>query len=284
MSTTNKNSNNLHIVQNQWGGSTAPWNPGGAWIIGCRQNQQVIALDIKSGDNGKTLTGTMTYVGEGPIGFKAIMTQNNNYMVENQWGGSNAPWHPGGTWIIGCRNGQHIVAANVTSKDEGQTLTGTITYANEGPIGFQSSLSDGGVYSIENQWGGSSEPWHSGGEWVMGCRDQKIVAMDITSVDNGKTLTGTMTYAGEGPIGFKAALFGSNNYIVENQWGGSNAPWHPGGTWVMGCREGQNMITLKISSGDNGDSLNGTMTYANEGPIGFRASLIMVSKEQTLSV
>jgi hypothetical protein len=274
MATTSKNSNNLHIVQNQWGGSSAPWNLGGAWVIGCRQNQNVTSLNISSTDGGKTLNGTMTYAGEGPIGFRAAMTQNNNYMVENQWGGSSAPWNPGGTWIIGCRNGQHVVAVNVSSTDGGQTLNGTMTYANEGPIGFQSSLSDGGVYNTENQWGGSSAPWNPGGEWVMGCRDQRIVAIDITSSDNGQTLNGTMTYAGEGPIGFKATLFGSNGYTVENQWGGSTAPWHPGGTWLMGCRDGQNMVALKISSDNNGATFNGTMTYAGEGPIGLRANMI----------
>ncbi|WP_414514364.1 hypothetical protein [Nostoc sp. PCC 9305] len=29
-------------------------------------------------------------------------------------------------------------------------------------------------------------------------------AIDITSNDDGKTLTGTITYAGEGPIGFRS--------------------------------------------------------------------------------
>ncbi len=271
---TDKNSNNLHIVQNQWGGTTAPWNPGGAWVIGCRSGQNVVAINITSHDGGKTLTGTMTYAGEGPIGFKASMTQSNNYVVENQWGGDSAPWHPGGTWIIGCRSGQHVVAVNVTSADGGVNLTGTMTYANEGPIGFKSSLADGGVYNVGNQWGGTTAPWNPGGEWVMGCRNQKVVALSVSSTDSGKTLNGTMTYAGEGPIGFKARLYANNNYVVENQWGGSSAPWHPGGNWLMGCREGQNIVAVNINSNDGGAALNGTMTYAGEGPIGFRANLV----------
>ena len=47
----------LYSVENQWGGSSAPWNPGGTWIIGGRPNQNMIAIDIKSNDGGKTLSG-----------------------------------------------------------------------------------------------------------------------------------------------------------------------------------------------------------------------------------
>lgn len=61
----------LYRVKNQWGGSSAPWRQGGQWIIGSRPKQDVIALNIKSNDGGKTLKGTMTYKGEGPIGFSA---------------------------------------------------------------------------------------------------------------------------------------------------------------------------------------------------------------------
>jgi hypothetical protein len=271
MSNTNEKNNNLHIVQNQWGGSVAPWHAGGVWVIGCRAGQNVVALNITSSDNGKTLTGTMTYAGEGPIGFRASLTQQNTYVVQNQWGGSAAPWHEGGTWIIGCRTGQNVVALNLNSSDNGKTLTGTMTYAGEGPIGFKSTPTNGAAFDVQNQWGGTQAQWHNGGVWVIGCRDQAVVNVDISSNDAGKTLTGTMTYAGEGPIGFKAAQFSGNNYKVENQWGGSSAPWHDGGIWLIGCRSGQQVVNLKISSKDNGNTMIGTMTYAGEGPIGFQA-------------
>jgi hypothetical protein len=271
---TDKTSNNLHQVQNQWGGSSAPWNPGGIWLLGCRDGQNVVAIDITSSDHGKTFTGTMTYAGEGPIGFRATMTQTNNYVVENQWGGSSAPWNPGGNWIIGARSGQRVVSLKVNSTDNGQTLNGTMTYDGEGPIGFKSSQVDGGSFTVQNQWGGNSAPWNPGGIYIMGCRSgQNIVALTISSSDNGKTLTGTMTYAGEGPIGFRATQFANNNYTVENQWGGPSAPWHPGGKWLIGARENQAVVALNISSADGGLNLNGTMTYAGEGPIGFRAAL-----------
>ena len=94
MSKTSKSANNLHHVQNQWGGQSAAWNEGGMWVIGCRSGQNVVALNINSADGGKTFTGSMKYAGEGPIGFKATLSQNNTYVVENQWGGNSAPWHP----------------------------------------------------------------------------------------------------------------------------------------------------------------------------------------------
>jgi hypothetical protein len=132
---------NSYTVMNQWGGSTAPWNAGGTWVLGGRANQGVVAIQIKSPDAGKTLTGTMTYANEGPIGFRASAKGNNQYAVENQWGGSTAPWQPGGTWVIGGRTGQAIVALDVMSADQGKTLNGTATYNGEGPIGFKGTLS-----------------------------------------------------------------------------------------------------------------------------------------------
>src|SRR5919198_1607718 len=86
----------LYQVQNQWGGSSAPWNQGGKWIIGTRSGQNPVALNVTSSDGGKTLTGTMTYAGEGPIGFEGTIQGSNNYEIQNQWGGSSAGWHEGG--------------------------------------------------------------------------------------------------------------------------------------------------------------------------------------------
>jgi hypothetical protein len=129
-----------YSVENQWGGSSAPWNPGGTYVLGARSGQNVVAVDVKSDDGGQTLTGTMTYAGEGPIGFRAKQFAANNYSVENQWGGNSAPWHPGGNWVIGARCGQGVVRLNVTSPDDGATLVGDMTYSGEGPIGFQAKI------------------------------------------------------------------------------------------------------------------------------------------------
>lgn len=260
-------------VQNQWGGNSAPWHPGGLWVIGGREGQPVIALDVTSTDGGKTLNGTMTYRGEGPIGFRATMLCTNTYAVENQWGGSSAPWHSGGTWVLGGRGNQNVVAIDIKSNDSGATLTGTMTYAGEGPIGFQAAHEQtGALYNVENQWGGSSAPWHYGGLWVIGGRNsQSVVSVNVTSPDHGKSLNGNMIYQGEGPIGFQGTNVCGNGYDVSNQWGGSSAPWHKGGMWLIGCRGPQLAVALQISSSDNGLTYGGTMTYDGEGPIGFRA-------------
>jgi hypothetical protein len=129
------------------------------------------------------------------------------------------------------------------------------------------------AYAVENQWGGSSAPWHQGGTWVIGGRaDQNVVSIDVKSSDQGATLTGTMTYQNEGPIGFRGTRGGGNNYAVENQWGGSSAPWHPGGTWVLGARDNQYVVQMKVQASGNG--LNGDMTYNGEGPIGFQSTIL----------
>ncbi len=135
---------NLYNVENQWGGDDAPWNDGGAWIIGGRPEQRVVALNASSSDGGQTLVGTMTYAGEGPIGFRATRTAQNTYVAENQWGGEDAAWNPGGAWVLGNRDAQSIVAIDVSSDDGGGTLSGAITYDGEGSIGFRAVLAESG--------------------------------------------------------------------------------------------------------------------------------------------
>ena len=268
-------------IQNQWGGSSAPWHDGGVLNIGNRGNQKPIALSIASGDGGRSFSGTMQYQGEGPIGLRATLVTTNCYQAENQWGGSSAPWHPAGLFLLGARDNQNAVAFELVSKDNGDTLTGTMTYAGEGPIGVQGSLNSGTSFDATNQWGGSSAPWHPGGQWVIGCRpDQQVVDLNVTSPDQGKTLVGSMTYAGEGPIGFRGTRTMADTYSVVNQWGGSDAPWHPGGTWVLGCRGTQGVVAIDIASDAKG--LQGTMTYAGEGPIGLH--LVASVGQQAMSL
>ena len=264
----------VYQVENQWGGEQAPWHRGGTWILGGRKDQSVVAVDIKSTDHGETLTGSMTYQGEGPISLKAEHEYANVYSVEVQWGGSSAPWHVDGKWTIGGRNNQRCVQLNVTASTEDKSLLGNMTYDGEGKIGFKSHLSFG--YLVQNQWGGSSAPWHPGGTWALSGRyNQEVVAMDIVSQDGGETFTGTMTYKGEGPIGFKGTQLEGNNYAVFNQWGGSSAPWHQGGDLILGSRKNQQVIKLEFSSKD-GEVLDGEMTYSGEGSIGFKAELISI--------
>jgi len=260
---------NYH-VQNQWGGNSAPWHEGGAWVLGYRNNQACVAIDIQSGDGGKTFHGTMTYAGEGPIGFQGTLVCGNTYVVQNQWGGNSAPWHPGGHWVIGARDGQRCVALKVTSADNGMTMTGTNTYAGEGPIGFKATAALKQHSDVQNQWGGDSAPWHEGGAWILSSREPQLVeAINITSGDGGKTFTGSMQYAGEGPIGTKCIWVMGNTYTVQNQWGGNSAPWHDAGQWLIGGRDGQRCVALNVK----GSPLAGQNTYAGEGPIGFKSVL-----------
>lgn len=197
-----------------------------------------------------------------------------NYHVVNQWGGDQAPWHEGGAWVLGYRNNQGLVAIDIKSDDNGHSFHGTITYQGEGPIGFKATLICGNTYNTENQWGGPSAPWHYGGHWVIGARDnQRCVALHVTSHDNGHNLAGTNTYAGESPIGFKANNTTKQHDNVENQWGGSAAPWHVGGTWILTSRDNQGVNFINLTG--DGHNLHGTMEYTGEGPIGVKATWVM---------
>lgn len=135
-------------------------------------------------------------------------------------------------------------------------------------------IAQANTYNVENQWGGDDAPWNPGGEWVIGGRIlQRVVALDISSDDNGLTLFGTMTYSGECPIRFRATRTAQNTYNVENRWRGDIGPWYPGGQWIIGARADQNVVAVDIRFSDGGRTLNGTMFYQNEGVIGLRAAL-----------
>ncbi|MGH3939004.1 MAG: hypothetical protein ACRDTG_10285, partial [Pseudonocardiaceae bacterium] len=58
---------------------------------------------------------------------------------------------------------------------------------------YQEDTVNSTTYQVENQWGGANAPWNQGGIFVIGGRpDQNVVALDVTSSDGGKNLTGTM--------------------------------------------------------------------------------------------
>ena len=203
------------------------------------------------------------------------------YNIQNQWGGSSAPWNEGGVFNIGNRGNQLPVALNINSNDGGQTFNGTMTYQGEGPIGVRANMVTMNCYQVENQWGGNDAPWHDAGLFLLGARDgQNAVGFDLSSNDDGQTMTGTMTYNGEGPIGVKGSRSDGKAYNASNQWGGDSAPWNQGGQWILGCRANQNVVAIDVSGSDNGQTLNGTMTYFDEGPIGFRGNRIMANTYQ----
>lgn len=195
---------NVYAVEVQWGGGSEPWHVDGSWVIGGRDTQRCIQLNVTASEGDKVLSGDMTYDGEGKIGFKSKMTPA--YIVENQWGGTSAPWHAGGTWALSGRYNQDVISMDIRSSDNGKTLEGTMTYPGEGPIGFKGIRSEGNNYEVSNQWGGSSAPWHRGGNMIIGNRkNQQVIKLKFSS-ENGEQLAGEMTYTGEGSIGFKAEL------------------------------------------------------------------------------
>ena len=196
------------------------------------------------------------------------------YQVQNQWGGSSAPWHQGSTWILGGRDNQVVVKIDIESNDNGETFTGMITYKNEGPIDFRATAEYGNAYRAQVRWGGISGNWHDDGVWIIGGRDnQKCIKLSVEANNNTDDLVGAMVYLGEGPVGFKGNL--TSAYTVENQWGGTSEPWHQGGTWVLSGRDNQNVISMDISSSDNGKTFEGTMVYEGEGPVGLKATHII---------
>ena len=126
---------------------------------------------------------------------------DNRYNVENSWGSSTGNY--GGIWTIGDRVNQRALEINVGSSDQGRTLLGTMTYQNEGPIGFKAVKNSATGYQVYNQWGGANAPWNKAGIWSIGSRPtQPVISWSIKSTDGGKSYQGTCTYKNEGPIGF----------------------------------------------------------------------------------
>lgn len=260
----------LYNVLNQWGGENAAWHAAGIFNIGNRSGQLPVALAAKSGDGGRNFAGVITYVGETPIGFRARLDTMNTYFVEDRSAGSNTAWHDAGLFLLGSRTGQNVVALDFKSPDAGETLRGSITYTGEGPIGFEARAASGLAYNGQNQWGGPKAPWHQGGQWAIGGRPgQDVLSIDVESGDGGRTLAGTVAYTSEGPVGFKARLTEcANTYAAEQQAGGPNAAWAPGGLWVIGCRGSTQGVVALRAARVRGSDLAGTMSYAGEGLIG----------------
>ena len=59
-------------------------------------------------------------------------------------------------------------------------------------------------------------------------------------------------------------------YAMQYQWGGNNEPWHPGGNWVI---DGDPILSLNVTSSDNGQNLTGVLQQTGEGGVDAQASL-----------
>ena len=236
----------------------------------------VQTINIASPDGGNTLTGSVQFVNADQVTYYGSLNGGNagsNVNSRYQTNSSSSVYTPGGRWVIGARDAQHVISLDLSSSDNGNSLQGSMTYAGEGPIGFTAARKNELVaYDVQNSYGNEADV--NGGIWALGSRGdvgQRVVAVDIDSEDGGATFSGTITYSGEGPIGFKATRTTGNTYKTENQFGGAGAPWYDGGYWLIGGRN-QRCVELKVFSADDGESLIGVMAYLSEGSISFTAT------------
>ncbi|RMD97452.1 MAG: hypothetical protein D6816_17540 [Bacteroidetes bacterium] len=125
-------------------------------------------------------------------------------------------------------------------------------------------------YRIQLQWQDESAPWHDGGVFKIGGRMQKpVTALKLTLEDGSKNLTGQVIFQGEKPVNVTAKWHSQNSYTITLP--GADDPRLAGIEWHIGSREGQNVAALDVTSADGGQTWQGTITYAGEGPIRLKA-------------
>lgn len=131
-------------------------------------------------------------------------SQSNVYRAEVQQGAAPR-WEPDGWYTLGGRGAQRAVAIDIRSTDDGQSLTGSMTYAGEGPLRLRLTHLRGGHFRTEVCWGGPDAPWHANGDMVLGSNGdiKPVLAFDVRSDDGGETLAGTVTYRGDAPIAWR---------------------------------------------------------------------------------
>lgn len=128
---------------------------------------------------------------------------HNNYKAENDWGSSMR--NPAGTWTFGCRY-QHVIMLNVYSNDGGKTLKGSLQYDGLPEMEVIATLIDKYTYMVQESYRPVTL-WKPGGTWLMGRNPNKnLVAVNISSFNNGLELRGTITYSEEAAMKFYAEL------------------------------------------------------------------------------
>lgn len=137
-----------YVVENQWGGTHAPWFPAGEWVLGNRDGQNLIRIDVSSNDGGKTLIGYVIYENESHKDFKATWISDNSYEAYTRKsyfsdGEYHVIWEPEGTFVIGHRENQRVVMLRLNSNDGGDTFFESkgVTYDREdSPLGFNATI------------------------------------------------------------------------------------------------------------------------------------------------
>lgn len=136
----------------------------------------------------------------------------DEYNVQIQYGGANAPWRDLGTWTVGSRTDSHPIELKfasgdgMTKHDGAKTLMGQVKYEQkEGMLSLRADRVSGNNYTFYTKKGNAD--WAKDGTWVIAAKDNlPVIKLEAKSTDGGKTLVGTTTYQGEGPVGFKATL------------------------------------------------------------------------------
>lgn len=256
----------VYAIRHHWGDANARWHDGGVLNIGNRADRHPVALRLDSEDGGHSMGGILAYADEPPCAVRALLVSANCYRVEQRPAGPQSPWRDAGLFLLGARFGQNPVTLDLLSRDAGYSFSGIMVYAGEGPIGIRGDHAQALVYTALNQWGDADGPWHPGGQWVLGSRDDApVTALSIESIDRGATLIGTVTYGESVPVAFRAKRIMGDSFLVEDRSGEPGEPWLAAGTWVLGGRGGQGLAAVHVER--DGDGLSGTMTYSGETPI-----------------
>ncbi|MEM7532123.1 MAG: hypothetical protein AAF639_08105 [Chloroflexota bacterium] len=186
---------NLYDVQNLDGHEHTSWHERELFKIGDSSDQSITALNCTSGNQGKTLSGTVIYrdTSSMEVDFKATLQRQNIYDIDfsgdstlDNTSANTSANTPANTsvqsqWLLGARKHQHITAMTVQSDDDGRTLHGTITYAGEGPIHIKAVREFKTISDVEELLSALVNP-----EWVQG----RIERMESKIVEIDEVLSG----------------------------------------------------------------------------------------------
>lgn len=139
----------------------------------------------------------------------------------------------------------------------------------------------GTQYDVELAWGcenitDSKCTRKNNGTWTLGANESPVdlrfaSGNGVDKHDGGKTLMGQVKFDPKvGMLGLKAQQINGNTFAVYTKIG--NEGWKKDGEWVIGGRDGHAVIKFDAKSTDGGKTLVGMITYANEGPIHFKAT------------
>ncbi|MBE6048009.1 MAG: hypothetical protein E7213_06355 [Clostridium sp.] len=138
-----------HLVENHWGKENASWHFGGIWCLNSA-NKKVDFIDIDSNDSGNSFNGSIQFVGEEMLDFKAERIVGNNYMVYCKNIRSVDSWYRCQDMIIGGRDNQRVIKLKFNSNNNGYKLNGIMAYEQESIIKFRADLIEDKFEKSEN--------------------------------------------------------------------------------------------------------------------------------------